>query len=883
MSADHTLAMQSFRIEDSHATDEETQSDFSSFVYQTTDTSPRNVIKAERSRVFLPPTAELAAVDKFCDDTQRRALAFIVEKAKALHDKALPELRDRVRSLKVQEKGKGGGCFTSDHLSKALLWIRDEAPIIIHIPLEADGRIDKLLNDTHFRNQFETKISRGTLDFSKGGSRASWESRLFNKEYDDALPFQRPKYGCLNIVNDPAGMDGPIFHLKKNISKKKKKKHTFILPLSPGIECATCYGESYLILKGCRLRTTFADRDSSCENTVVASCEYHAHVLAMYADEELRRVLEVANRMRLWRASDCIYTYKEVQIHGEIRLSDNVDIVVLAKDASKEPGMRAKVQQFCKKNSCHYVVRDDTFARDSFDGNMWAAVRGAPASKPAGFLDDPYSRLPSFIVNTESTGEEIKDKDKDKDAPKAADSKKGGKKGREEEEEEVSFCMDDFFAYGTGLRFESMSTEACGGGVSAGGGGGDGVPPSRVVRMPSSGFGSSFCMDDFFAFDGRSPLRFDAAKPSSLRFGSSSFCMDDFFAYGEGKEEGKPEVAVLRRDSTATVHFGSSSFCMDDFFAYGEGGGKRKGAADGTSAKVKVVIRPPGFGSSSFCMDDFFAYGEEGVSVEGPAAKMVKVVRDTRPPGFGSSSFCMDDFFAYGEEGEGGSVKGPATTTKVRDTRPIRFDSSSFCMDDFFAYGEEGEGGSVEVRDTKPPGFGSSSFCMDDFFAYGEGGSVEGPAVKVKDTKPIGFGSSSFCMDDFFAYGEEGDVGKPKRMGFGSSSFCMDDFFAYDGADPLGDGSSSSSSSIDSSSSCMPGDLFGCDSVSVGKREEPELEISLNGWACPDCTYVSSFTSKCCGVCGYLSEEMALREQRAKLSLRVSQHLHTRVGEFIPA
>ena len=44
-----------------------------------------------------------------------------------------------------------------------LRYIRDEAPIIIHIPIENDGRMEKLLADTHYRNQFETMISRGTL------------------------------------------------------------------------------------------------------------------------------------------------------------------------------------------------------------------------------------------------------------------------------------------------------------------------------------------------------------------------------------------------------------------------------------------------------------------------------------------------------------------------------------------------------------------------------------------------------------------------------------------------------------------------------------------------------------------------------------------------
>ena len=64
------------------------------------------------------------------------------------------------------------------------------------------------------------------------------------------------------------------------------------------------YGKSFLQLRtrgaGLRLRTTFADKDSSSRTCKVASCEHHAHVLSSYSDEELRAVLEVALGVRCW-------------------------------------------------------------------------------------------------------------------------------------------------------------------------------------------------------------------------------------------------------------------------------------------------------------------------------------------------------------------------------------------------------------------------------------------------------------------------------------------------------------------------------------------------------------------------------------------------------
>ena len=54
--------------------------------------------------------------------------------------------------------------------SQVLSYIRDEAPLVIHIHL--DRHIDKLLADTHYRNQFDTKTSCGTLSEA---TRIEWE------------------------------------------------------------------------------------------------------------------------------------------------------------------------------------------------------------------------------------------------------------------------------------------------------------------------------------------------------------------------------------------------------------------------------------------------------------------------------------------------------------------------------------------------------------------------------------------------------------------------------------------------------------------------------------------------------------------------------------
>eukprot|EP01064_Diplonema_japonicum_P030665 TRINITY_DN5276_c0_g1_i1.p1 TRINITY_DN5276_c0_g1~~TRINITY_DN5276_c0_g1_i1.p1 ORF type:complete len:936 (+),score=110.25 TRINITY_DN5276_c0_g1_i1:254-3061(+) len=331
---------------------------------QQLDSTAKKKARVERSKLFLPPRDELEAVETYCDSLQKQAISNFVKKAKASHEKVLNNLREKVCKLSI--KGTSSK-WTEDHLQKLLLWIRDEAPIIIHVPFDADGRMEKFLKDTHYRNQFETKISRGTLDFSETGSRAGWEDRIFNKDYSKAVAHQRPKYGCLNIVNDPRG-----------------------------ISSATSYGDSYIVLKGCRLRTSFADKDSSCTDAQIASCEYHAHVLNKYSDQELQRVLEVANRMRLWHKSDVVHNYKEVQIHGELRLAENIDLIVLHEKYKTNKKLVDNMDKFCEKNNCKYIFMPTYTDADktSFTGDLWEM---AGKDKPEGFLSE-HKPLPPFLT-----------------------------------------------------------------------------------------------------------------------------------------------------------------------------------------------------------------------------------------------------------------------------------------------------------------------------------------------------------------------------------------------------------------------------------------------------------------------------------------------------
>eukprot|EP00760_Papus_ankaliazontas_P038914 PhM_4_TR9412/c0_g1_i1/m.79084 len=263
---------------------------------------------------FNPPLPEQVATSQFCDETQQRAVKYIVMKAKASSEAALPSLLKRVKQLG----------YTEEQLHRCLRYIRDDAPIIVHVKLDQNERLEKMVKDTHYRNQFETKCSNGSYD-STHAQRIQWENRLFNRIYHDAAPFQRPKYGVLNIVRDPAGISSARF-----------------------------YGDSYFVLRLVRLRCSFTDQDSSSAAVSISSCEYYCHVLEKYTDSELKAVMDVGNGVVSEMCSSCISNYKEVQLHGELPFNRVVEKVMVNSRHKQSVEMTDMLETFCAKNNCSY-------------------------------------------------------------------------------------------------------------------------------------------------------------------------------------------------------------------------------------------------------------------------------------------------------------------------------------------------------------------------------------------------------------------------------------------------------------------------------------------------------------------------------------------------
>eukprot|EP00927_Polykrikos_kofoidii_P083680 TRINITY_DN8628_c0_g1_i5.p1 TRINITY_DN8628_c0_g1~~TRINITY_DN8628_c0_g1_i5.p1 ORF type:complete len:847 (+),score=155.43 TRINITY_DN8628_c0_g1_i5:85-2625(+) len=233
------------------------------------------------------PPEELREIHKL-KRSQLRALHHARIISRRLHLEALPRL-----NLRAQMHG-----FLEEDVTQALNWIRDSAPIVVHLDLQEVGTF--LIADSVYRNQIETKSSSGQYD---PAARIDWENSLFDGAYSKARAVERCKSGALNVTNDPMGV----------------------------MACRS-YGYSCFVLRGVRLRTTFCASDFSgatMEN--LATVDNYAHILLRLSDEDLRLQLStiksIVQGSVQGKASD-LFVYTEAQIHGEIRLADHVELIM---------------------------------------------------------------------------------------------------------------------------------------------------------------------------------------------------------------------------------------------------------------------------------------------------------------------------------------------------------------------------------------------------------------------------------------------------------------------------------------------------------------------------------------------------------------------------
>ena len=250
-------------------------------------------------------------------NTQIKAIEYCFKKSKLFSKNVYKNLLAR-----FQFKG-----HTKNDLNQVVKFIKKNIRIIIHVNL--DSCLQYLIKDDHYRNQFETNRSHGTLSSS---ARMVWENNLFNNIYHkDIDGGERVKYGTINITNDPLGVT----------------------------KCYG-YGDSYLILKdNVKTRCSFIMGDSCAMDIHLCTFKYFNSILLFLKDEALDDVIDVSLGKATSRSSNSLHHYIEAQIHGPIKLSRDVELLVANSKYRNNIGMINNLHLFSMNHGVSYKFNDE--------------------------------------------------------------------------------------------------------------------------------------------------------------------------------------------------------------------------------------------------------------------------------------------------------------------------------------------------------------------------------------------------------------------------------------------------------------------------------------------------------------------------------------------
>ena len=169
------------------------------------------------------------------------------------------------------------------------------------------------------------------------------ESVLFQKAYDNATPFERPKYGCLNVAL-----------------------------LEAGTQQATQYGDGYFTVNDetVRWRTSLTVGDSFNVHGNTATLKHCNHLLNQLRSEELQEMIEVALTGESWTEGRLQRSYREIQIHGPVELHRDIASVHVPRAYEQNNKLLVDLKAFCLKNKCDLIFFDPVTPNQAFKEKM---------------------------------------------------------------------------------------------------------------------------------------------------------------------------------------------------------------------------------------------------------------------------------------------------------------------------------------------------------------------------------------------------------------------------------------------------------------------------------------------------------------------------------
>ncbi|MBU5213946.1 DUF3626 domain-containing protein [Bacillus oleronius] len=205
--------------------------------------------------------------------------------------------------------------------------LKAQAKIAVHFhPDRPDSTMkliaESLLEQGKYKSQFETGLSNGSVTAYPGGERDCWEEEVFGGAYhlEYSPNNQRPKYGALNVMLHP---DGPAprfgscyFLLSPGVSQRST--YTYLDSHQNPKEKGT-YEEFDMILAGL-MEETFT-REFAIGERNLTPPRLINHLLSNFENG----VINLSQK----EASRNLNHYIEAQIHGDISLKEDVEMLVV--------------------------------------------------------------------------------------------------------------------------------------------------------------------------------------------------------------------------------------------------------------------------------------------------------------------------------------------------------------------------------------------------------------------------------------------------------------------------------------------------------------------------------------------------------------------------
>ncbi|WP_099157099.1 DUF3626 domain-containing protein [Virgibacillus ndiopensis] len=199
---------------------------------------------------------------------------------------------------------------------------------------------ESLLEQGIYKNQFETLISNGKVSAHPGGERDLWENKIFGGAYqlDGTTNDQRPKYGALNLMLHP---DGPVPRFGSCyflLSPKVSHRSTFTYLDSHQDPKEKGTYEAFDFIMSTLLEEVFV-RDSAIGESQLTPSKLIKHLFTNLEKTFTYPANKEPNRN--------LNHYIEAQIHGDISLKDDVEVLV-ADPSFKETKIGITLENICR-------------------------------------------------------------------------------------------------------------------------------------------------------------------------------------------------------------------------------------------------------------------------------------------------------------------------------------------------------------------------------------------------------------------------------------------------------------------------------------------------------------------------------------------------------